>query len=94
MEIVIFNVRLPRVLVVLMVGAGISMAGAAYQGMFRNPLVSPDILGVSAGASFGAALAIINSSTIAMTQITALIFALPLFSSQHGLNALSRRILF
>ena len=76
MEIVIFNVRLPRVLVVLMVGAGISMAGAAYQGMFRNPLVSPDILGVSAGASFGAALAIINSSTIAMTQITALIFAL------------------
>ncbi len=76
MEIVIFNVRLPRVLVVLMVGAGISMAGAAYQGMFRNPLVSPDILGVSAGASFGAALAIINSSTIATTQITALIFAL------------------
>jgi iron complex transport system permease protein len=76
MEIVIFNVRLPRVLVVLMVGAGISMAGAAYQGMFRNPLVSPDILGVSAGASFGAALAIIHSSTIATTQVSALIFAL------------------
>ncbi len=76
MKTVLFNVRLPRVIVVLIVGAGISIAGSAYQGMFRNPLVSPDILGVTAGASFGAALAIIQSETISRIQVTALVFAL------------------
>ena len=55
---VVFNIRLPRILAALLVGAALSTAGAAYQGMFQNPLVSPDILGASAGASFGAALAI------------------------------------
>ncbi|KAF5078031.1 Vitamin B12 import system permease protein BtuC [anaerobic digester metagenome] len=55
---VVFNIRLPRILAALLVGAALSTAGAAYQGMFQNPLVSPDILGASAGAGFGAALAI------------------------------------
>ena len=41
----LFNIRLPRILVVIMVGAALAAAGAAYQGMFRNPLVSPDLLG-------------------------------------------------
>lgn len=53
-ETVIWNVRLPRVLAGLLVGASLAAAGAVYQGLFRNPLVSPDILGVSAGASLGA----------------------------------------
>src|SRR3954463_10965084 len=48
-ETVLVRVRLPRVLSALMVGAALASAGAAYQGMFRNPLVSPDILGVSSG---------------------------------------------
>ncbi len=52
-------IRLPRVLLVLLVGAALSSAGAAFQGMFRNPLVSPDLLGASAGASLGACLAIL-----------------------------------
>ena len=51
---VFFNVRLPRVIAALTVGAAMSVAGSVYQGLFRNPLVSPDILGVSSGASFGA----------------------------------------
>ena len=53
LETVIFNVRLPRIIAAILVGASLSTAGAAYQGMFKNPLVSPDILGASAGAGFG-----------------------------------------
>lgn len=58
---VFFHIRLPRILLVMGVGAALSVAGASYQSTFRNPLVSPDILGVSAGASFGAALGMILS---------------------------------
>ncbi len=54
-----FNVRLPRVLMALLVGCCLSVAGAAYQGTFQNPLVAPDILGASQGAAFGAAVAIL-----------------------------------
>lgn len=69
METVLFNIRIPRVFVVLMVGAGLPIAGAAYQGMFKNPLVSPDILGASAGAGFGAAIALLLSKSMATVQI-------------------------
>ncbi|MDO5845067.1 MAG: iron ABC transporter permease [Methanocorpusculum sp.] len=55
---VVINIRLPRILAAFFVGAALATAGSAYQGMFQNPLVSPDILGASAGAGFGAALAI------------------------------------
>ncbi len=58
-ETVLFAVRLPRVLSALLVGAALSVSGATYQGLFKNPMVSPDILGASAGAGFGAALAIL-----------------------------------
>lgn len=58
---VFLYIRLPRILLVMGVGAALSVAGASYQSVFRNPLVSPDILGVSAGASFGAALGMILS---------------------------------
>jgi len=56
---VVWSLRLPRLAVGLLVGAALSAAGTAYQAMFRNPLVSPDILGVSAGAGMGASLAIL-----------------------------------
>jgi iron complex transport system permease protein len=55
---IVLQVRGPRVLAALLVGAALAAAGSAYQGMFRNPLVSPDILGVSSGAALGAVLAI------------------------------------
>ncbi len=58
-ETLFFNVRLPRIMLALMVGCCLAAAGAAYQGTFQNPLVSPDILGASQGAAFGAALAIL-----------------------------------
>lgn len=71
LDTVIFNIRLPRIIAAMMVGAALSVAGASYQGMFKNPLVSPDILGASAGAGFGAALAILLSSSVMMIQLSA-----------------------
>lgn len=58
-ETLFFQVRLPRIVLALMVGCSLAAAGAAYQGTFQNPLVSPDILGASQGAAFGAAVAIL-----------------------------------
>jgi iron complex transport system permease protein len=68
---VVLQVRGPRVLAALLVGAALAAAGTAYQGMFRNPLVSPDILGVSTGAALGAVLGIFLSSSILVTQLLA-----------------------
>lgn len=59
MDRVLFRIRLPRVGVVMLVGAALAVAGASYQGMFKNPLTSPDLLGASAGASLGACLALL-----------------------------------
>lgn len=59
MEIVVINVRFPRILAAGMIGAALSVSGSVYQGMFQNPMVSPDVLGTSAGAGFGAALGIL-----------------------------------
>ena len=56
---VIFSIRGPRIMLVCLGGAALACAGASYQGMFKNPLVSPDILGSSAGASLGACLAML-----------------------------------
>ena len=64
----LWEIRLPRVLAALAVGAGLSVAGASYQGLFRNSLVSPDILGASAGAALGAALGLLFSLSIAGIQ--------------------------
>lgn len=65
---VFFNLRLPRIIAALVVGGALSTAGASYQGMFRNPLVSPDILGASAGASFGVAVGILLSLNVQTIQ--------------------------
>src|ERR1044072_3154180 len=70
-ETVVMQVRGPRVLAALVVGAALPAPGTAYQGMFRNPLVSPDILGVSTGAALGAVLAIFFSQGILVTQVFA-----------------------
>lgn len=59
MYAVILNVRLPRIIASVLIGWALAIAGSSYQGVFKNPLVSPDILGVSAGATVGAAIAIL-----------------------------------
>lgn len=59
-NIALFHIRLPRILLGILAGAGLSVSGASFQAVFRNPIVSPDLLGASAGAAFGAALGIIS----------------------------------
>lgn len=75
-ETVIWEIRLPRAMLAVLVGGGLSISGAAFQGMFRNPLVSPDILGVSASAGFGACLAILLGMGPTGIQICALVMGL------------------
>jgi len=70
-ERVFFIIRLPRILLTLLVGASLAISGAAYQSLFRNPLVSPDILGVTQGAGVGAALGILLSLPAAGVQALA-----------------------
>jgi iron complex transport system permease protein len=70
-RIVFWQIRLPRILATLLLGAALAGAGTTYQGMFRNPLVSPDILGVSAGAGLGACTAILLGLPMVLIQLYA-----------------------
>lgn len=67
-DVVVWNIRLPRVLAAMLVGAALATAGASYQVLFRNPLVSPDILGVSSGAALGAVCGIFLSLPVIAIQ--------------------------
>ncbi len=69
LKIILLNIRIPRILGAIALGGSLAIAGASYQGMFRNPMVSPDILGVSSGAGFGAALAILLSMPVLGIQL-------------------------
>lgn len=71
LALALFNIRLPRIIVVILVGMALPTAGAAYQGMFKNPLVSPDLLGATGGASFGACLALLLDLGNAFVQLFA-----------------------
>lgn len=75
-ETVLFKVRIPRIIAAVLVGASLSVSGASYQGLFRNPMVSPDILGASAGAGFGAALGILLSFGTVGIQLYSFLFGL------------------
>jgi iron complex transport system permease protein len=66
---IIMSIRLPRVLLAATIGAGLSVAGVAMQGVFRNPMASPSILGISSGAAFGASLAIVLGASFATGQL-------------------------
>lgn len=68
---VVMGLRVPRIFAAVIVGAALSMSGAAYQGIFKNPLVSPDFLGVSSGACIGAALAILFSLSTVFISVFA-----------------------
>jgi len=71
MENVVFVLRIPRIIGAIVIGAALSLSGAVYQSVFKNPLVSPDILGVSSGASVGAATAILLGGSLISMQLMA-----------------------
>jgi iron complex transport system permease protein len=75
-ETVVFNVRLPRVFMGAIIGGGLAVAGAAYQGIFQNPMVSPDILGASGGAAFGAALGLFFGIGYKGVSVSSFVFGL------------------
>lgn len=68
----LWNLRLPRILLAALAGAGLSVAGCAFQSLFANPLATPDTLGVASGASFGAALGLLLGFSMVGVQLTAL----------------------
>lgn len=80
----IFQIRLPRIIASILVGGALSLSGAVYQGIFKNPLVSPDFLGVSSGACVGAALAIILGINLHF---------IPIFAFCGGILAVSITVL-
>ncbi len=81
---IFWKIRLPRILAALLIGAALSASGAVNQGMYRNPLVAPDILGMSAGAGMGAAFSIFFGLPYWCTQISAFLFgSLAVFLSYY-----------
>jgi iron complex transport system permease protein len=86
LETVVMQIRLPRILAAILVGASAALAGTCFQGLFRNPLVSPDILGVAAGAGFGAATAILLSGNTVVIQLAAFAGALLAVGISYGIS--------
>jgi iron complex transport system permease protein len=91
MQTAILIVRLPRLIMVALVGASLSISGASFQGILKNPLVSSDILGVATGAGFGASLGILLGFTPIMIQILALTFAMVAVGLAYGINSIYKR---
>jgi iron complex transport system permease protein len=89
-ESVVLQVRGPRVLAAFLVGAALSVAGAAFQGLFRNPLVSPDILGASSGAALGAVLGIYFSLGVIAIQAFAFIGGLIAVTAVYAIGSALR----
>lgn len=83
---VFFDVRLPRILAALLIGAGLSMAGGAYQGIFNNPMVSPDLLGASSGAAFGAVLGILLSFSTLGMELSAFLMGIAAVAITYGIS--------
>nr|WP_246351458.1 iron ABC transporter permease [Deinobacterium chartae] len=76
LEVIVWQLRLPRVAMGLLVGASLAMSGAAYQGLFRNPLADPYLMGVASGGAFGATLAILLGLSTLLIPPVALVCAL------------------
>ncbi|MFE1599171.1 FecCD family ABC transporter permease [Methylobacterium sp. ID0610] len=90
-EAVVLQIRGPRILAALLIGAALSVAGAAFQGLFRNPLVSPDILGASSGAAFGAVLGIWLSLGVLAIEALAFAGGLLAVGAVYGIGAVLAR---
>ncbi len=87
---IFIDIRLPRIAAAVLIGASLSVSGASYQSMFINPLVSPGILGVLAGASFGAALGMISFDSWMAVQISTVFFGLVAVGAAIGMTMFYR----
>ncbi len=90
-ELLLFRIRMPRILAGALIGAGLSAAGAAFQGLFRNPMVSPDVLGASAGAGFGAALSLYLGLGFALVSVNAFICGILAVSIAYLISTRTRQ---
>ena len=90
-ESILMNIRMPRVILNVLVGGGLAIAGAAFQGVFQNPLVSPDVLSVSSGSAFGAVLGImLGAGAMVNTALALSLGILSLFLT-YGLSKIGGR---
>lgn len=90
-QTIVWKVRLPRILAALVIGAALAAAGAVYQSLFKNPMVSPDILGATSGAGFGAAVAILFSLPYFFIQANAFVVGLAAVALTYGICTLISR---
>jgi iron complex transport system permease protein len=86
---IIVQIRLPRVLTAVLVGAALATSGGAYQAVFRNPLVSPELMGVLAGSAFGAAIAIVASGNWVVVQVAAFLMGIAAVAVAIGIAQLA-----
>lgn len=84
---VVCKVRFPRIVAALAIGMALASAGASYQGLFKNPMVSPDLLGASAGAGFGACAALLMGGNLYMVQVTAFVCGLVAVALTYAVSA-------
>ncbi|QKF60910.1 FecCD family ABC transporter permease [Campylobacter curvus] len=88
---IIFDLRLPRLIVAFLIGASLSVAGVIFQAMFQNPLVSPNILGVGSGAGFGAVVCILMFDSPFLTQVEAFVFGFLAVMIAYALGFLANK---
>lgn len=88
---VVFNIRFPRIASSLLLGAGLAISGQTFQMIFRNPLVSPDVLGTSTAASFGASLALLLGLTSVMVSLNAFFFGVLALVLIYAIASRTRR---
>ncbi len=87
---IVLNLRLPRIIMALIVGAGLSVAGAAMQGLFSNPLATPDTVGVASGAAFGAVLGILLTDNLYVIQMLAFVMGIIATMMTYKLSQLGK----
>lgn len=90
LKYILFDIRLPRITAAILIGAALSVSGATFQSMFLNPLVSPGLLGVLAGASFGAAVGMILADNWLAVQFSAFAFGLIAVAAAVAFSLLNR----
>ena len=86
----LLDIRLPRICAAILIGASLSVSGASFQALFINPLVSPGLLGVLAGASFGAALALVVADSWLLVQLSTVLFGFLAVATAVGIARIYR----